>query len=139
VIGVDASSNSRFGISVTGAKSLIKSCIARHNGFVGVVAEGGVQVQPCDASNKGGWHRGAVEVPRHDEHRQRQAFDGIDYQLPCPADVTFNTSTLGFPASYEFNGAPPCHTASNEFGEGALTARGGASPGPGLTPATRTG
>ena len=38
-----------------------------------------------------------------------------DFVLDCPGDVTFNTSSLGFPASYRFfNPAATCRTANNQ-------------------------
>jgi hypothetical protein len=38
----------------------------------------------------------------------------IDYDVRCPSTVTFNTSGLGFPASYEFVGTGVCHTSNNQ-------------------------
>lgn len=37
-----------------------------------------------------------------------------DFHIRCPADVTFNTSSAGFPASYTLRGPAVCHTANNE-------------------------
>jgi len=36
----------------------------------------------------------------------------VDYRLNCPSDVTYNTSTNGFPASYLLFGTG-CHTVNN--------------------------
>ena len=40
----------------------------------------------------------------------------IDYVTRCPSDVTNNTSTNGFPASYLSTGNPPtsCHFVNND-------------------------
>lgn len=37
----------------------------------------------------------------------------IDYRISCPSDVSFNTSTNGFPASYDLQGSG-CKTPGNE-------------------------
>ena len=38
----------------------------------------------------------------------------LDFQVQCPSDVTFNTSTTGFPASYSLYDDPGCHTVGNQ-------------------------
>lgn len=37
-----------------------------------------------------------------------------DFFVLCPSDVTHNTSTAGFPASYVLDTPPPCHTVGND-------------------------
>ena len=39
--------------------------------------------------------------------------NGPDYTVNCPSDVTFNTSTNGFPTSYDLLGTG-CKTVGNE-------------------------
>jgi Right handed beta helix region len=162
IIGVEASHNSGYGISLRGPNGFIKSSVAHFNGLDGIFATGGrVQIQQTDASRNveagidlsgdeclvtmntansngrfgiGGSARSCTisfnttndsasapgismtsnSTGQLITHNTAMRNTGVDFQIACPSDVTFNTSSFGFPASYHFTGSPACHTANNQ-------------------------
>ena len=85
------------GIVVEGNKCTVSYNTASNNGFVGIEADGtGHLITQNVAMNNGSLFG-----------------EPLDYQINCPSTVTNNTSTNGFPTSYEIFGTD-CHLANNQ-------------------------
>ena len=81
------------GIVVGGNKCTVSYNTANGNGFTGIDSGGtGTLVTRNTATNNA----------------------DVDFGIVCPSDVTNNTSTNGFPASYDLQGTPACKALGNE-------------------------
>jgi parallel beta-helix repeat protein len=114
----DASNNGGTGISIAASNCLVTMNSANNNGDVGIFTKiGHCTVSFNTANNNGG--AGIVVSATHNLVTQNTAMGNngdsdIDFRIQCPSDVTFNTSSAGFPASYQLTSSPACRTAHNE-------------------------
>ena len=158
VVGLEVTGARFVGIG-TGAKSLVKSCVARDNHpesiATGIAVGDRGQVQECDASNNnlGILCESQCLITRNTANNSAvgilagskstvsfntandNGFFGIsvgegslvtrntatgnagfvDFFVGCPSTVTFNTSSFGFPASYNlFGTGTGCHASNNQ-------------------------
>jgi parallel beta helix pectate lyase-like protein len=92
-----ANNNDGFGIvTINGNRCTVSYNTASNNGFVGI---------DVGAGDLGGTGHLVTQNVALDN-------DIVDYTIKCPSDVTNNTSTNGFPASYEIDGTG-CHFVNN--------------------------
>ena len=115
----NAHHNGDFGIFALGNNCLITMNFANFNGFVGIDTgpSNRCTISYNTASNNAEAGIDAGLLLRGSGHlvTQNIAQDndgGLDYAVNCPGAVTNNTSTLGFPTSYEL-GSAGCQTVNN--------------------------
>jgi len=125
-------------LAYLGDRAQIQQCNAHHNGAFGIIAESssnclitmnianangtGIETafgNKCTVSfntssnNGNGINAGLFGGNGHLVTQNVALSNSAnDYGIACPSDVTNNTSTNGFPASYAFSGSG-CHTVNN--------------------------
>jgi len=132
--------NNAIGILIQGDRGQVQQCNAHHNGAFGIIAESnnclltmnlansngntGIETQfssKCTISYNTASDNGTAGIDAGKLGggsgylvTQNTALNNgsVDYEVNCPSDVTNNTSTLGFPASYDLGGTG-CHTVNN--------------------------